>query len=83
MIVDPPPYRTIARVALGLARIAAPDGRAELWAVNRRVDPAATCARCGAPAPWHYRPALARAPCLPRLCRPCVEGAAEGAASLP
>jgi hypothetical protein len=75
MTALPVAYRTLARPGLGLALIAAPDGRVQLWAVNRHASPWAVCAQCGAAAAWHYRTPLAPARRGPHLCRPCVEGA--------
>ena len=74
MTALPLAYRTRARPGLGLARIAAPDGRVQLWAVNRHASPWASCAQCGGVATWHYRTPLLPPRRGPHLCRPCVEG---------
>lgn len=77
MAETPPRYRTVERPGPGLAAIAAPDGRVELWAVNQRARRPATCAQCGAVSIWNYRrsnPHRRRKDdgCL---CRACVEDA--------
>jgi len=76
-----PGYRTLARPGPGLALLVEPDGREELWVVNRVARKSATCAQCGAVVARYYYPSNThrRTRGGPRLCRPCVEGSPVGA----
>jgi hypothetical protein len=74
-----PCYRPLDRPGPGLATIAEPDGRVALWSLNLRALHPRTCAQCGVVAGRNYHPAnsYGRGTGAPRLCRACVEGAAE------
>ncbi len=74
MTETPPRYRTLARPGPGLALLAEPDGRQELWSLNQRGARLRRCAQCGTMTAQLYHPALVRGPPRPHLCRPCVEG---------
>ncbi len=74
MTETPPRYRTLDRPGPGLALIAEPDGRQELWSLNQRGARLRLCAQCGTMTAQMYHPALVRGPHRPHLCRPCVEG---------
>ncbi len=76
MSETPPRYRTLARPGPGFATIEEPDGRVMLWSCVLQGNKVRACAQCGAPVGWFYRPSLNRGKDSPRLCRPCVEGAA-------
>jgi hypothetical protein len=76
MSETPPRYRTRRFPGPGLALIEEPDGRVALWSLNRRAAHRRTCAQCGVSVGRNYRPSVPRPKDDPRLCRPCVEGAA-------
>ncbi len=71
-----PRYRILDRPGPGLALLAEPNGREELWVVNRVAGKSAICAQCGAVVARYYYPSNThrRTRGGPRLCRPCVEG---------
>jgi hypothetical protein len=69
-------YWRIAPRHPGLALVAEPDGREDLWVLNLWATPPVLCICCGAATVRHYRPAAAfgRGSAGSRLCRSCVEG---------
>ncbi len=79
MSETPPRYHTLARPGPGLATIQEPNGREELWVVNRVAGTSVTCAQCGVVVSRYYFPSNThrRTRGGPRLCRLCVEDVPE------